>query len=484
MRGRRLPLPRPVSPFRSVGGRLALALLVVVAGVLAIVYLIVVPSYRSSLENNELRGARALAAHDRDPELPGRAVPEAAVRARRSAPQVNARVVVFDLQNTMPALLEPVADSDLRDGLDATSRTTRSPSTRSSRQTLARGTVTRGGQTYAEVAYPIGGSVVLLSGLAARPAAGRLRRAPPRLRSPARSRWSSRSCSATRARALFARRIRRLELAADRIAAGQLRRAGRRPRLGRARPARPLVRADAAAARAPRPGPRRVHRQRLARAAHAALLARRLPGAARRPGARRGDARRVPRADARAGRPPDEARDRPARPLAARRRPAGGRAGADRPRASSPTSSARSSAPARRRVAHPLELAARSRRSSRSATPSACCRSAGSWSRTRSCTRRPGRRCGSARALDGSRATLTVANDGPGIPRRRPAADLRALLPARRRPRLGQRPRPGDRPRAGRGDGRPDRARLAERLDAVHARALADADVGALVAAE
>jgi hypothetical protein len=32
-----------VSPFRSVGGRLALALLVVVAGVLAIVYLIVVP---------------------------------------------------------------------------------------------------------------------------------------------------------------------------------------------------------------------------------------------------------------------------------------------------------------------------------------------------------------------------------------------------------------------------------------------------------
>jgi len=41
-------------PFRSVGGRLALALTLVVAGVLAIVYLIVVPSYRTSLENNEL----------------------------------------------------------------------------------------------------------------------------------------------------------------------------------------------------------------------------------------------------------------------------------------------------------------------------------------------------------------------------------------------------------------------------------------------
>ena len=41
-----------MSPLRSVGARLALALLLVVVGVLAIVYLIVVPSYRSSLESN------------------------------------------------------------------------------------------------------------------------------------------------------------------------------------------------------------------------------------------------------------------------------------------------------------------------------------------------------------------------------------------------------------------------------------------------
>ena len=48
-------------PLSSVGGRLALALLLVVAGVLAIVYLIVVPSYRRSLENQELRSlSRAL----------------------------------------------------------------------------------------------------------------------------------------------------------------------------------------------------------------------------------------------------------------------------------------------------------------------------------------------------------------------------------------------------------------------------------------
>ena len=59
---RRLPLPRPVNPLRSVGGRLALALLVVVAGVLAIVYVIVVPSYRHSLQNTELEQPRRLAA--------------------------------------------------------------------------------------------------------------------------------------------------------------------------------------------------------------------------------------------------------------------------------------------------------------------------------------------------------------------------------------------------------------------------------------
>jgi len=47
-----------MNPLRSVGGRLALALLVVVAAALAIVYWIVVPSYERSLENNELRRSR------------------------------------------------------------------------------------------------------------------------------------------------------------------------------------------------------------------------------------------------------------------------------------------------------------------------------------------------------------------------------------------------------------------------------------------
>ena len=103
--------------------------------------------------------------------------------------------------------------------------------------------------------------------------------------------------------------------------------------------------------------PGRVHRQCLARAADAALLAGRLPRAARRPGARRGDAGRVPRADARAGRPPDEARDRPARPLAPRRGPADGRARAVE-LSSSPRARRRSSGPRATAAGHRLDGAA------------------------------------------------------------------------------------------------------------------------------
>ena len=70
----------------------------------------------------------------------------------------------------------------------------------------------------------------------------------------------------------------------------------------RDRPARRRVRRHAAPARAARHGAQAVHRPGLARAAHADLLPRRLPRAARGRGARRGDARAVPRAAARSGR--------------------------------------------------------------------------------------------------------------------------------------------------------------------------------------
>jgi signal transduction histidine kinase len=150
-----------VRPFSSVGGRLALALLLVVAGVLTIVYLIVVPSYKTSLENNELQTLQTLLLRRAVPSYP----PEAWLKqqfASSLAPRLNARVIVFDLQNETPALLVPYADSNIEgDSSDVVNDPVAFDAIRL--QTLARGTVTRHGQEYAEVAYPIGASVVMLS---------------------------------------------------------------------------------------------------------------------------------------------------------------------------------------------------------------------------------------------------------------------------------------------------------------------------------
>ena len=126
---------------------------------------------------------------------------------------------------------------------------------------------------------------------------------------------------------------------------GRLRRAGGRPRPGRGRPARRLVRPDAAPARPARQRPQGVRRERLPRAAHAALLDRRLPRAPRRRGSRREHPPRVPRDDAEPGRPADEPRHRPARPLADGRRQDPDRARGGRARRGGAAGLARTSSP-------------------------------------------------------------------------------------------------------------------------------------------
>ena len=121
---------------------------------------------------------------------------------------------------------------------------------------------------------------------------------------------------------LFARRIRRLESDGRAYRRGALRRASRGPQRRRARAARRRLRADAASARAARACPARVHRQRVARAANAALLVARLHRAAS-PTREFDEATRtrVPRDDARAGRPAPAPRRGHAQPDEARRRP-------------------------------------------------------------------------------------------------------------------------------------------------------------------
>src|SRR5207245_1430410 len=123
-------------------------------------YLIVVPSYRSSLANNELRSLETSLQTVAIPSFP----PEPYLKqqfATSTAPKVNARVVVYELQNLTPALLEPFADSDLEaNSAELENDPVAFDAIR--KNTLARGLVTRSGQTYAEVAYPIGSSVLML----------------------------------------------------------------------------------------------------------------------------------------------------------------------------------------------------------------------------------------------------------------------------------------------------------------------------------
>jgi signal transduction histidine kinase len=147
-------------PLSSVGGRLALALLLVVAGVLAIVYLIVVPSYRRSLENQELRSLSRALENVALPKFPAE-FPLRLQYVNAMAPQVDARVVILDLLSD-EGPLEPVADSSL-DQRSADLEQDPVALAAYHRGRLTRGVVERNGQHFAEAASPVESSVLLLS---------------------------------------------------------------------------------------------------------------------------------------------------------------------------------------------------------------------------------------------------------------------------------------------------------------------------------
>ena len=206
-----------MNPLRSVGARLGLGLAVVVAAALVLVDLIVVPSLERNLINAKLTQLEEAAPTVGSSLLlsPSYALDDAIQAAQVSS---DARVVYFrPLTYNPPKLLvngdsSPVTSADVENDPFALSAFAQARS--------ARGTVTTHGVRYAEAAYPlIDGSVVLL-------------RAPlhDSLRSIhlVRSRLVVAGLIALAASLLvgyaaasvFARRIRRLERAADRIASG------------------------------------------------------------------------------------------------------------------------------------------------------------------------------------------------------------------------------------------------------------------------
>ncbi|HVU77199.1 MAG TPA: HAMP domain-containing sensor histidine kinase [Gaiellaceae bacterium] len=205
-----------MTPFRGVGGRLALALLTIVVGVLAIVYLIVVPSYQRSLENAELNSLSRSMTTLAIPDFSGE-YDQFQQFAEAFAPVVNARVLVLDLISTQGPL-EPIADSSLEQ--DSSLLENDTVALRALREKgLARGIVTRKGQRYAEVAFPFDPYVILFSA----PLHDQLQTVDLVKR-----RFLVAGAIATlfailagyAGSAIFARRLRRLEAAAERIAAG------------------------------------------------------------------------------------------------------------------------------------------------------------------------------------------------------------------------------------------------------------------------
>ena len=201
----------------GVGVRLSLALLLVVALALGIVYAIVVPQLEHRLVSAKLNQLQ-------------RAVPVIAQRlplnrllwdqyAANVQASANARVVIFDVV-TPPRTLLVAGDSNQVSSSDVENDQIAEQAANS--RTLARGTVTRAGVRHAEVALPVdrGVAVVLLSA-SLHDSLGNVDLVRSRLLIAGGIALGAALLIGFGGSSVFARRIRRLERAADRIAGGR-----------------------------------------------------------------------------------------------------------------------------------------------------------------------------------------------------------------------------------------------------------------------
>jgi signal transduction histidine kinase len=206
-----------VNPFRSVGARLSLALLLVVAMALGLVYLAVAPSLENRLVDSRLNDleriapalAEEIAEFPNDPDF-----------FESASTNANARVVLLRPLSRVPLELNVVGDSlggrssaDVREDPLAT---------RTSRDLVPRrSTVSRNGERFAEVTVPVGrdGTVLLLSASLDR-ALGDVSLVKRRLLLAGGVVLALVFVVGYAGSWVFARRLRRLERAAERIADG------------------------------------------------------------------------------------------------------------------------------------------------------------------------------------------------------------------------------------------------------------------------
>jgi signal transduction histidine kinase len=200
---------------RGIRLRLALALVAVVAGSLGVVYLIVVPSLETELVNAKLdqleEDARTVARNY------ATQVGSEQEFAERAASVFQARVVVYSILQNQPFVF---GDSNTAASLDVARDPVAREATRS--RALVRGTVGRRDRQFAEVAIPLEneGVVILLSDSLADPLSS-LKLIERRLLFAGLIGLLFAGVVGYLAASVHAKRIRRLERAAERIAGGR-----------------------------------------------------------------------------------------------------------------------------------------------------------------------------------------------------------------------------------------------------------------------
>ena len=206
-----------MNPLRSVGARLSLALLLVVAGALGFVYLFVVPSLQSRLISSRLHqldSAAKTLAHQYRIETP---VPDVS----DAAGTINARVVLFAVLSDGPPAELDVRDDSRSSGhsLDVVDDPIAVKAATTHRR--ARGTVERKDQRFAEVALPAGSGTVLLLSAALHDSLSDVHLVQRRVLLAGGFALLMVLIVGYGGAWFFARRLRRLEQAAERIARGQ-----------------------------------------------------------------------------------------------------------------------------------------------------------------------------------------------------------------------------------------------------------------------
>jgi signal transduction histidine kinase len=204
-----------VNPLRSVGARLGLALAVVVAAALALVDLIVVPSLQRNLVHAKIAQLR-----DAAPAIASQYVaPSTQIDTQpflqSASESANARIAVFD--EAVPGTLINVDDSHL--GAEDLS-TDRIAEQAARTGKIVSGTVQRHGHSYAEVAEPLLGGRVMLLSASLHDSLANIHLVRHRLLIAGLVALVASLLVGYAAASIFARRLRRLERAADRIAGG------------------------------------------------------------------------------------------------------------------------------------------------------------------------------------------------------------------------------------------------------------------------